>query len=195
MLHLTNPCAKRKILSLTKPKGKIYKTKSIRHYITGEDFRLLFREYTSILLSLDICLATSTSSLFSRRFSSLVLSSCDELACIYISILLAFCLEPHELLVTTVIVHTFVCCLLIVVFNRISTFLGYLMPKPVILEGQQWYYLTHSWENKGFHTFPDGICPKVNVIVRLKFELAYYNSAVQRFNQYTSGIPPLCMRT
>ena len=34
MLHLTNPCAKRKVLSLTKPKGKIYKTKSLDHYIT-----------------------------------------------------------------------------------------------------------------------------------------------------------------
>ena len=34
MLHLTNPCAKRKVLSLTKPKGNIYKTKSLGHYIT-----------------------------------------------------------------------------------------------------------------------------------------------------------------
>ena len=34
MLHLTNPCAKRKVLSLTKPKGKIYKTKSLGNYIT-----------------------------------------------------------------------------------------------------------------------------------------------------------------
>ena len=34
MLHLTNPCAKRKVLSLIKPKGKIYKTKSLGHYIT-----------------------------------------------------------------------------------------------------------------------------------------------------------------
>ena len=34
MLHLTNPCAKRKVLSLTKPKGKIYKTKSLGRYIT-----------------------------------------------------------------------------------------------------------------------------------------------------------------
>ena len=34
MLHLTNPCAKRKVLSLTKKKGKIYKTKSLGHYIT-----------------------------------------------------------------------------------------------------------------------------------------------------------------
>ena len=36
MLHLTNPCAKRKVVSLTKPKGKIYKTKSLGHYITSE---------------------------------------------------------------------------------------------------------------------------------------------------------------
>ena len=34
MLHLNNPCAKRKVLSLTKPKGKIYITKSLGHYIT-----------------------------------------------------------------------------------------------------------------------------------------------------------------
>ena len=33
-LHLINPCAKRKVLSLTRPKGKIYKTKSLGHYIT-----------------------------------------------------------------------------------------------------------------------------------------------------------------
>ena len=36
MLHLTNPCAKRKVLSLTKSKGKIYKTKSLRNYITQD---------------------------------------------------------------------------------------------------------------------------------------------------------------
>ena len=36
MLNLTNPCAKRKVLSLTKPKGKIYKTKSLGNYITQQ---------------------------------------------------------------------------------------------------------------------------------------------------------------
>ena len=30
-----------------------------------------------------------------------------------------------------------------------------------------------------------GICSKVNVITWLEFELAYYNSAVCRFNHYT----------
>ncbi len=31
-----------------------------------------------------------------------------------------------------------------------------------------------SWEDKGAHTFPKGICPKVNVIAQLGFELAFY---------------------
>ena len=34
MLHLTNPCTKRKVLSLNKSKSKIYKTKSLGNYIT-----------------------------------------------------------------------------------------------------------------------------------------------------------------
>ena len=51
---------------------------------------------------------------------------------------------------------------------------------------QQWYYLTHSWEDKGVHTFPKSICPKVNVIARLEYELAYYDSALHRFNHYTT---------
>ena len=34
MLHITNPCTKLKVLILTKPKGKIYKTRSLRNYIT-----------------------------------------------------------------------------------------------------------------------------------------------------------------
>ena len=37
----------------------------------------------------------------------------------------------------------------------------------------------------GIHTFLKNICPKVNVIAQLEFELAYYDSAVQRFNHYT----------
>ena len=34
MLHLTNPCAKQKVLSLIKPKGKTHKTKCLGNYIT-----------------------------------------------------------------------------------------------------------------------------------------------------------------
>ena len=39
--HLTYPCTKRKVISLTKPKGKIYKTKSLRNYITPLLFSIM----------------------------------------------------------------------------------------------------------------------------------------------------------
>ena len=52
-LHLTNPCAKRKVLSLTKPKGRIYKTKSLGHYIidvySWRRARPLWREYNTFI--------------------------------------------------------------------------------------------------------------------------------------------------
>ena len=57
--------------------------------------------------------------------------------------------------------------------------------KPIILEEQKCYYLTHV-----VHTFPKGICPKVNIIAFLELELVYYDSAVYRFNPYTSRISP-----
>ena len=62
--------------------------------------------------------------------------------------------------------------------------------KFILLEEQLWYYLTHSWKDKGVHTFPKGTCPKVNVIARLEYELAYYDSAVHRFNHYSTRTPP-----
>ena len=51
--------------------------------------------------------------------------------------------------------------------------------KGILVGGQQWYYLTHSWEDKRVHTFRKSISPKVNVIEWLKFELAYYDVTVQ----------------
>ena len=53
-------------------------------------------------------------------------------------------------------------------FNGISTLFRLFNAKPILLEEQQWYYLTHSWEDKGVHTFPKGICLKVNVIAQLE---------------------------
>ena len=43
----------------------------------------------------------------------------------------------------------------------------------------------NSWIDKGVHTSPKGIGPKVNVIARPEFKLAYYN--VQLTNHYTLG--------
>ena len=51
-------------------------------------------------------------------------------------------------------------------FNGISTLYRLFNAKTILLEERWWYYLTHSWEDKGVHTFPKGICPKVNVIGR-----------------------------
>ena len=51
-------------------------------------------------------------------------------------------------------------------------------------------YLTHTWDDKMFTTFRKSICPKVNVIARLEFELTYYDSVIQRFNHYTTGFFP-----
>ena len=73
-------------------------------------------------------------------------------------------------------------------FNGISTLFRLFNAKAILLEEQ--YYLTHSWEDKGVHTFPKGICPKVNVIAQLENELAYYDSTVHRFNHYTTRTTP-----
>ena len=42
----------------------------------------------------------------------------------------------------------------------------------------------------GVHTFSKGICPKVNVMARLEFELAYYDSVIYRFNHYPTRTLP-----
>ena len=55
------------------------------------------------------------------------------------------------------------------------------------------YYLVHCWEDIGVHIFPKGICPKVNVIVRLEFEPAYYDFAVQHFNYNATRTHPLLL--
>ena len=74
-------------------------------------------------------------------------------------------------------------CLL---FNGISTYSGYLMANLSFFfyKDSSGTILTHIWENKGFYTFPQGICPKANVMAWLEFELAYHDSAVQQFNHY-----------
>ena len=75
-------------------------------------------------------------------------------------------------------------------FYGISTLFKLFNAKAILLEEHQWYYLTHRWEDKGVHIFPKGICPKVNVIAQLEYELAYYDSAVHHFNHYPTRTPP-----
>ena len=47
--------------------------------------------------------------------------------------------------------------------------------------------------DKGVHTFPKDISPKMNVIAWLEFELIYFEVAVQHFNHYATGTPPLTL--
>ena len=79
---------------------------------------------------------------------------------------------------------------LVSLFNGISTYVGYLMPKLFSQKNRNGTIKNHSWEDKGVHTFPKGICPKVNVILRLEYELANYDSTVHHFNHYTTRTPP-----
>ena len=43
--------------------------------------------------------------------------------------------------------------------------------------------------SKSFYTFSKDISPKVIVLARLEFELAYFGAAVQRLGYYTTGTP------
>ena len=55
--------------------------------------------------------------------------------------------------------------------------LGLSNAKAILDEDWQWYYLTFKWRDKGVHTFSKSIKPKVNLIARLEFELAYFESS------------------
>ena len=81
---------------------------------------------------------------------------------------------------------------LVSLFNGISTFMGYLQLFYFTIseEKQQWYFLTHSWKDKGFHNIPKGIRPKVNIIAQLEFELAYYDVTMQHISYYKIETTP-----
>ena len=67
-------------------------------------------------------------------------------------------------------------------FNGVLTFMGYIIPKRSLLKD--------SWDgNCVFHTFPKGICLKVNIIAQLEIELTYYDVAVQLVIHYAMGTP------
>ena len=51
-------------------------------------------------------------------------------------------------------------------FNGISNLDGLFNAEVILVEEQQWYYITHYWEGKEVHAFLKCICPKVNVIVQ-----------------------------
>ena len=74
-------------------------------------------------------------------------------------------------------------------FNGISIYLGYLMPNPSFLKESRGTIEPIPGRISGGGSYTKRICPKVNVIAWLEFELAYYDSAVQHFNHYTRTPP------
>ena len=72
-------------------------------------------------------------------------------------------------------------------FYGISTFAVYLMLKQSLLKNSSdtIYPPPAMGADKMVHTFSKGICPKVNVIVRLEFELTDYVIAVQHVSHNT----------
>ena len=48
---------------------------------------------------------------------------------------------------------------------------GLFNAKNVLVEEQEWYYLTNSLGDKDVHTFPKDSGPNVYIIVRLEFKL------------------------
>ena len=61
----------------------------------------------------------------------------------------------------------------------ISLFMGYLMSKPTVSKNSGSTIYSIAEGNQRVHTLPKGMRSKVNVIVRLEFELAYYDVSVQ----------------
>ena len=74
-------------------------------------------------------------------------------------------------------------------FNGISTFVGYLMPKPSFEKNRSGTIQPIAERIRGLILFPRAFARKMNVIARLEFELGYYDSAVHCFDHYTTSIP------
>ena len=65
-------------------------------------------------------------------------------------------------------------------FNGLTTYMGYLMPKPSLLKNSSGTIYNPSLGVRGWvHNFSKEISSKLNVIARLEFEHAFYNVAVQ----------------
>ena len=79
---------------------------------------------------------------------------------------------------------------LISLLNGISTFVGYLMPKPSRSKNRGGIIQLIARKDKGVDIFLKDISPEVNVIARLEFELTYYEPGVLHFNHYTTGTSP-----
>ena len=79
------------------------------------------------------------------------------------------CLDESMPILNKFSFNDYTVLLMFLLFNGISTFVGYSMPKPSFKKKQQWCYLTYSWKDEWVHAFSKGICLKVNIIILLWF--------------------------
>ena len=62
--------------------------------------------------------------------------------------------------------------------------------KAILVEEQQWYYLSYIWvRDKGVHTFSKNINLKVSIIARLEFKLDYFEAVEKYFSHNDIGTP------
>ena len=54
-------------------------------------------------------------------------------------------------------------------------------------DDEEWYFLTHRWEDKGVYNFAKVFYRKMIVRGRHEFEQVYFYSTVQHFYHYTAG--------
>ena len=88
-------------------------------------------------------------------------------------------------LIECIYIYIYIYVFVYLLFNGISIFSDKLIPKLSFLKDSDgaiepiarriWWFIPFS-----------RVCLRVNVIARLEFELAYYDSAVQRLNDYTT---------
>ena len=57
------------------------------------------------------------------------------------------------------------------------------------IEELKWYYLTHTWWDKRFHSIPKASRLKVNTIAQVVLELTYYDVKIQHVSHYATEIP------
>ena len=70
-----------------------------------------------------------------------------------------------------------------------NNFRGLFNVKVILIEKQEWYYLTHTCRNKGVHAFLKCFSLKMNVIAQLEFQYVYHDVTVQHVSHCATTTP------
>ena len=79
--------------------------------------------------------------------------------------------------------------------NGISTYMGYLMPKPSLPnKSSNSIYPIPGSRDKVVHIFPESICPKVNINAEVEFELAYFEAGLGDLGSIPGRVIPKTLK-